>query len=228
MDFRGKWVCGREVYVMEYNPHGLVNSHEGLMATVGALWHSAFSTECFGYDAREVLLFELMYFCLDGLGSIVGRDIDSCLEKAGAFIAFVCHQMYRDSGFFLSGGYHRFMHMMPVHAFAAIFRKQRGMDVQNPLRIALKNEIRHHQQEAGQHDGVDMEFLQHSEYGIFVAKVPCQDGPCRNTECGGPLQHTCFRTVAYYECHVYPAFAVVAEITDYIFCVAAVAGCKNC
>ncbi len=88
---------------------------------------------------REVFFLQKMDFSRKSIWGIGGRDIATCLEQRGSTVIIAIYNMNRDAAFILMGGNNRLVNMVTVHAFPSIFRQQRRMDVDYPVRKSLQH-----------------------------------------------------------------------------------------
>ena len=67
--------------------------------------------------------------------------------------------MNRDAGLFFFRRDYCFVNVHAVHAFAAVARKQRGVDVEHLARIGVEDRFGQQSQKSGQADDVDVALL---------------------------------------------------------------------
>lgn len=110
-----------------------------------------------GNDVREVRLFKTMDLFRNGIGRFTsGSEGSGKLRNGFAFINAFGDEMYGNARFFFSSGTDRLVDMSAIHPPSAVFREQRGMDVNDALR-EFGNEVRRDsEEESGKDDVVDV------------------------------------------------------------------------
>ena len=121
-----------------------------------------------------MLVLQLVDFLRKGVGGVVGSDVAGGLENSGAAVVMLVNKMYGDAAFSLVVGDDRLVHMLAVHAFAAVFGQQGRVYVDNPFRKSRQQVLRHKPQKTSQNHIVDIALLQVVST-LSVSKKSCRE-----------------------------------------------------
>lgn len=122
-------------------------------------------------------MFEGLHLFCEGVGRIVGRDGAFFLEDGGAVIVFFVDEVDGDTAFGVSCGDNGFVDEVAVHAFAAVFGQEGGVDVDDFVGESLDEVSGYFPEEAGEDDEVDAEVLHQfniiicPEEGFFIYDI---------------------------------------------------------
>ena len=87
----------------------------------------------FGYDRGVVFMFQDMDAVGQGLSGFTRVDINGGLENCFAMVILFIHQMDGDPALFVSCIQYSLVYMFAIHPFAAMFRQQCRVDVEDAV-----------------------------------------------------------------------------------------------
>jgi len=145
---------------------------------------------------RKVTILQLMNLLCQGLRGVDWRNGTFRLENNLPFIITFINIMNGNPRFSLAGRDHCFMHLHPIHAFAAIFRKQGGMDVDNPARVCRQNIPRDEPQKTRQDERVDFLCFQQVGDPAGFVKISAAENHGGNSQYFSARKNICIGLVA--------------------------------
>ena len=111
--------------------------------------------------------------------------------------------------------------MVSIHALAAVFGQQRGMDVHDALVISLNEKGRHHEHESRQHDVINVIVVEQRGEHLRIVDVGPAEHSTWHPMAGSPVEGIGIGTVADDKCHM--NVVAVLEIADDVLAVCTVA-----
>lgn len=173
-------------------------------------------------DVGKVCHFQLMFFARDVKDGVGRGEGHAALSDDVAAVVLVRNPMYGHARLGISGGFDRFVHVKAVHALASMLGQEGGMQINHTVTVSLDEPLGYHEQEACQHDEVDVITPENVKCSLLVGKCGLVDDTSANTQPLSTAYGRGIRPVADYK--AYLDAAVMGEMTDNVFAVGALTG----
>lgn len=165
-------------------------------------------------DVGKMLVFQLMHARGQRIGRVVGHDGTLGLEEGLAGIQFAIDQMDGYTRLLVAAAQHVLVYVVAVHAFAAMFGQQGGVDVDNAAGIGVNQIFGHAHQESRQHNAVYFMAAEQAEYFVLLLPLGTAHTAGGHTEFLGTRNGTDARLAGHkqYDFNVRVAAQVVQNV----------------
>ena len=159
------------------------------------------------------------------LGRVLQRQGRTELGDDFSAVALLAHPMHRHARLCLARRLHGLVHMMPIHASAAILGQQSGMEIEHAPMVGLDQKRGNHEQKTGQDDEVDAVLAHQGKEQVFAVEVGFIHHHGGDVVVLGSHQCVGIRPIAQHQGYFYPC--MVMEMADDVLAVGSVARNKN-
>ena len=142
---------------------------------------------CLFDDEGEILLFKLVDFCSEGVGSVVVVEGAFGLEKGGAAIIVLVDEVDGDTAFLFVVGDDCLVDVFAVHALATVFGQEGRVDVDDAVGEGIEDFLWNQPEETGEDNPVDVSFFEILENAAVVVEVVAVEVLCWDVELFGSL-----------------------------------------
>ena len=166
-----------------------------------------------------------MYLGCQRVWCVVGCYVATCLFQECSAVVVLVHDVDGDAALVLACRHHCLMHMVSVHAFAAVFGQQGGVNVDDALGVGVEHVLRYEPEESCKDYPVCLFLTQIVEHcGAFV-EVFAAEVASLYAEVACPLREVGVFDVVYDACHLHVISA--GEVFADLLCVGAVARAED-
>ena len=187
--------------------------------------HGSVGVDCAVDDAGEIFFFQEVYFCGKSVGRVVWCDGTTCLFQGCSAVVVFVDYVDGDAALVFAGGYDGFVDVVAVHAFAAVFGEQCGVDVDDAVRVGVEHILWHEPEEAGEDDPVDLFLAQVVEHGGALVEVFASEVAGLDAEVAGALGDVGILYIIYNTGHLH--IVAPGEVFADLLCVGAIARAED-
>ncbi len=181
------------------------------------------SEEGFGDYAGEVEAFESVDLALHVGGGVDGQNRYGGLEQDAAAVVDLVDKVDGYAGLGVARLDHGAVDVRSVHAFAAVTGQERGVNVDDAVRITVQQVVRYHQQETGKDNGLYVIAVELIKHMVGIGESIARDMGHGHAEARGAFHDSGRGTVCHHKRHADPALRVCVEILYKVLGVRAVA-----